>query len=70
MRRVYGAKVMRLTPGDLPDCFELGTSRGVLEEGQKSAEANKPQRTAVRAEREEPNRFDAIVARSRRRQES
>jgi hypothetical protein len=23
MRRVYGAKVMRLTPGDLPDCFEL-----------------------------------------------
>lgn len=41
---------------------ELGTSRGVLREGQKSAEANKPQRTAVRAEREEPNRFDAIEA--------
>ena len=62
MRRVDGAKVTRLTPGDLPDCFELGTSRGVPRGGQKSAEAKKPQRTAVRAEREEPNRLDAFEA--------
>ena len=39
MRRVDGAKVTRLTPGDLLICRVLGTLRGVPKDKQKSAEA-------------------------------
>ncbi len=62
MRRVYGAKVMRLTPGGLLICLVLGAPRGAPRGEQESAEAKKPLRTAARAEHEEPNRFDAFEA--------
>jgi hypothetical protein len=39
MRRVYAAKVARLTLGDLPACLVLLTSQGVGMGWQKSAEA-------------------------------
>jgi len=39
MRRVCGAKVTRLTPGDLSVCLRLVASRGVTKGGQESAEA-------------------------------
>jgi RNA-directed DNA polymerase len=37
MRRVDGAKVTRLTPGDLSNCHRLDTLRGVSKGGQRSA---------------------------------
>jgi hypothetical protein len=39
MRRVCGAKVTRLTPGDLSVRLRLATPRGVVIDGQESAEA-------------------------------
>ena len=39
MRRVDGAKVTRLTPGDLFVCHVLAALRGVAKGKQKSAEA-------------------------------
>ena len=50
MRRVCGAKVTRLTPGDLFVCQWLGSSRGEPMDVQKSAEAIVAARTAVKGQ--------------------
>ena len=70
MRRVDGAKVTRLTPGDLFVCRRLARLRGVAMGGQKSAEAiGAAAHERRRAEHEEPNRHGAFDDRRRRRQE-
>ena len=70
MRRADGAKVTRLTPGDLPAGREAGNPMRDCDGGQKSAEAGGAARARRRrAEHEEPNRHEAFDVRARRRQE-
>jgi hypothetical protein len=75
MRRICGAKVTRLTPGDLPVCSEIGNQwdsvslqiqvrtreaeRSTMDR-QKSAESMSCWRTATKEEHEEMNRNGAI----------
>jgi hypothetical protein len=69
MRRVDGAKVTRLTLGDLRICLVLVASRGAAMGVQKSAEAISRLRRAARAEHLETTRYDAFDGRERRRKD-